>query len=76
MKRGVEVLEAIKNMSTRTVNPQHRILFVDISSELSIRPDQLLLILTELEEAGYIKLHRTKVISVTLTNYGLSNSVN
>lgn len=75
MINGIEVFEAIKSMSGRTLNPRHRILFVDIASKLDMPQDRLLLILTELEDAGYIKLHRTKVVSVTLTSHGLSTSI-
>ncbi len=66
------VFEMIKEMSKKTYNSQHRTLLIDIASALTLPNDELLLLITELESAGLIKLHRTKVISVTLTNYGLS----
>lgn len=66
------VFDAIKKMSKRTVNPLHRILFIDIASELKLSLGETLLLLKELEYAGYIKIHNTKVVSVTLTEYGAS----
>ncbi len=71
---SAEVFDVIKKMSKKTYNSQHRILFNDIVVELNASDDELLLLLSELETAGFIKLHKTKVVSVSLTNYGLSKS--
>ncbi len=68
------VFDAIKRMSKKTLNSQHRILLNDIVMELKSSDDELVLLLSELVAAGLIKLHRSKVISVSLTNYGLSQS--
>lgn len=67
-----EVFEKIKKMSKKTYNTQHRILLTDIAVELNTSPDKLLLHLVELEDAGFVSVHNTKVVSVSLTKYGLS----
>ena len=57
-------------MSVRTLNPYHRILVKDITTEFSIPQDALLVLLIELENRGLIKIHHTLVASVSLTSYG------
>lgn len=73
MATSGEVFRKIKEMSQRTYSPQHRILLKDISSELVISYDTLLVLLTELKDRGVIRIHKTAVVSVSLTNYGINN---
>lgn len=69
-----KIFEAIKTMSKKTLNSQHRILLNDIASDLKLSKDNILVSLLELEYAGYIKIHRSKIISVALTNHGLQSN--
>lgn len=67
---GVEVFKKIREMSTKTLNPHHRILLSDIVSQMRISNDSLLVLLTELENRGLITFHKSKIASVSLTLYG------
>jgi len=71
MITSVEVFTKIKVMSRKTLNPNHRILLSDIVSEIHVPQDSLLVLLVELENRGLIKIHKTTIVSVSLTNYGI-----
>lgn len=60
-------------MSQRTLNPSHRIFLQDIAEELCVSSDPLLVLLTELENRGLIKIHHTAVVAVSLTQYGATH---
>lgn len=75
MITNVTVFEIIKRMSMKTLNPQHRVLLSDIASELGISKDKVLLLLIELEQVGVIKIHRTQIVSVSITNYGSTKGI-
>lgn len=70
MTTSVEVLEKIRELSKRTLNPQHRILLSDICAAVSVPKDSLLVLLIELENRGLIKIYSTAIASVSLTRYG------
>lgn len=70
MITSVEVFKLIKQVSRRTVNPQHRILLDDILSEFSIPEDTVLVLLVELQNRGLILIHHSIVPTVSLTSYG------
>lgn len=53
------------------MNSRHRILLNDIAAEFSISEDALLKMLSELEEAGLVKIYRSDIAAVSLTSYGL-----
>lgn len=74
MITSTEVFNKIKAMSLRTLNPQHRILLDDLHQEIQIHKDTLLVLLIELENRGLIKIYNSTVASVSLTNYGNTNS--
>jgi len=71
MITSVEIFRKIKVMSRKTLNPNHRILLSDIVSEIHVPQDFLLVLLIELENRGLIKIHKTTIVSVSLTNYGI-----
>jgi len=71
MITSVEIFRKIKVMSRKTLNPNHRILLSDIVSEIHVPQDSLLVLLVELENRGLIKIHKTTIVSVSLTNYGI-----
>lgn len=73
MATSVEVFDKIRQMSQRTLNQQHRILLHEIAEELSLSNDTVLVLLTELQNRGLIRIHQTTVASVSLTNYGTNN---
>ena len=68
---SVEVFNEIKKLSKRTLNQRPRILMKDIITQLPISQDALFLLLVELENRGLISIHKTDIISVSLSNYGL-----
>lgn len=72
MITSVEVFKKIRAISERTLNPRHRVLLNDILAEALIPQDSLLVLLIELENRGLVKIHNTTVISVSLTNYGIT----
>lgn len=71
---SVEVFQKIKELSRRTANANHRILVSEIGASLNLSQDSLLVLLTELENRGLIRLYKTMVFSVSLTNYGMSQN--
>jgi DNA-binding MarR family transcriptional regulator len=72
MSTAAQVFDKMKDWSKKTLNFRHRILLNDIAAELSISQDSLLGLLTELENAGLVKIYRTDVASVSLTSYGVA----
>lgn len=64
------MFKLIKQISKRTVNPQHRILLDDIFSEFSIPEDTVLVLLVELQNRGLVVIHDSLVPSISLTVYG------
>jgi Mn-dependent DtxR family transcriptional regulator len=70
MVTGVDVFNKIKELSTRTLSPNPRILLSDIAAELTVSQNALLVLLAELENRGLIKMHKGQVTTVSLTNYG------
>jgi len=72
MITSVEVFKKIKTISARTLNPRQRILLHDILSEMFITQNSLVVLLIELENRGLVKIHHTTVVSVSLTNYGIT----
>jgi len=64
------VFQKIKTMSRKTLDPHHRLLLKELSAELRISQDTLLVLLVELENRGLVQLHRTGLVSVSLSNYG------
>lgn len=73
MVTSERVFERIREMSVRTLNPYHRIMVKDITTEFSIPQDALLVLLIELENRGLIKIHHTMIASVSLTSYGATH---
>ncbi|HTM66392.1 MAG TPA: hypothetical protein VL093_08740 [Flavipsychrobacter sp.] len=67
---GVNVLRTTREMSTKTLNPHHRIFISDIISEMRISSNSLLVLLTELGNRGLIKVYKSRIASVSLTRYG------
>ncbi len=74
MITSIEILSKIRKMSTKTLNPLHRILVGDIAAEMAISQDALLVLLIELENRGLVKIYKTKIASISLTNYGNQES--
>lgn len=72
MSTVAQVFDKMKDWSKKTINSRHRILLSDLVTELSISQDSLLGMLTELENAGLVKIYRTDVASASLTSYGLA----
>lgn len=72
MITSVEVFKKIRAISERTLNSRHRILLNDLLAEILIPQDSLLVLLIELENRGLVKIHNTTVVSVSLTNYGIT----
>lgn len=72
MSTAAQVFNRIKDLSKKTLNSRHRVLLNDIVAELSISRDILLGLLSELENAGLVKIYRTDVASVSLTSSGLA----
>lgn len=70
---SVEVFKLIKQLSRRTLGTHQRILLSEIASELLITQDKLLVLLIELENRGLVKIHKTRVLSVSITDYGHAN---
>lgn len=62
----------IKEMSAKTLGDQPRVLLSDIAGDLSIPPDLLLVFLAELEGRGLIVIHKTGIVSVSLTKFGVN----
>jgi Mn-dependent DtxR family transcriptional regulator len=71
MITSTEVFGKIKEMSKRTYGAQNRILLHDIADALSISSDLLLVMVIELQNRGLIIIHKTSIVSVSLTNYGV-----
>ncbi|MCD6063342.1 MAG: hypothetical protein K0R82_1253 [Flavipsychrobacter sp.] len=71
MATAEEVYKKIGELSERMLNQKPRVLLRDIAGELSISQNELLVLLAELENRGLIKIHRTAIASVSLTNYSL-----
>ena len=69
---SVEVFQRIKDLSRRTVESNHRILLSDIAAGMNVSQDTLLVLLTELENRGLIRVFKTMLLSVSLTQYGMS----
>lgn len=72
MISSVVVFRSVKEMSQKTLSNRPRILLADIADSLSVSPDIILLLLVELENRGLVQIHKTTVVSVSLTNYGVS----
>jgi Mn-dependent DtxR family transcriptional regulator len=72
MSTVAQVFDKMKDWSKKTLNSRHRMLLSDLAAELSISRDSLSELLTELENAGLVKIYRTDVASVSLTSYGLA----
>ncbi len=70
MKTSVQVFEQIKTMDGETLHPKRHILLKELSSALSLPQDELLVFLVELEDRGLVKIHKTTLPAVSLTNYG------
>lgn len=70
MITSVDVFKEIKLLSVRKLNPRHHIAFEALLPALTISKDSLLVLLIELENRGLIKVHRSGIISVSLTDYG------
>ena len=70
MITSADVLRKIKEISTKTVNAQHRIMLNDLLDEYVFSKDALFVLLVELEDKGLVKIHKTKVVSVSLTSQG------
>lgn len=70
MITSIEVFGKIKELNTRTYGSLNRILLSDIALDLSIPSDLLLIFLTELQDKGFILIHRIPIVSVSLTNFG------
>jgi len=68
---SIEVFRKIKAMSRKTLNPNRRILLTDMMNEIPVPQNSLLVLLIELEDRGLIKIHKTTIVSVSLTNYGI-----
>lgn len=71
MITSIEVFGKIKELNMRTFGSLNRILLSDIASDLSIPSDLLLIFLTELQDKGFILIHRIPIVSVSLTNFGV-----
>lgn len=67
-----EVFLKIKQMSTRTYSSTHRILLGELAAEMALSQDDLLVLLMELQNKGYIQINSTRIASVNLTNFGLT----
>lgn len=72
MRTATAVFRKLKEMSKKTLNSRHRIFLNDIAAEVSLPPELLSEMLTELEQAGLIQIHKTTVIAISLTGYGLT----
>lgn len=71
MRTAADVFGKMKDWSKKTLNARHRIFFNDIAAELSLSQESLLKYLTELENAGLIKIHWTDVVAISLTRQGV-----
>lgn len=71
---SVEVFRRIKALSRRTADANHRIMISDVAADMNISQDSLLVMLTELENRGLIRLFKTMLLSLSLTNYGMSQN--
>jgi hypothetical protein len=74
MSTAAQVFDKMKDWSKKTLNSRHRILLSDIATELSVPQDLLLGLLTELQNAGLVRIYKTDVASVSLTSYGLTQA--
>lgn len=72
MITSVEVFNKMRDMSQRTFGTRPRILLSDLAKELSIEQDVVLVLAAELENRGLINIHKTNIVSVSLTSYGVS----
>lgn len=72
MVTSVEVFNKIKEMSKRTFGSRPRISLTDIAADLPVSPDQLLVLLKELENRRLIDIHKAQVTTVSLTSYGVN----
>ena len=71
MITSVDVFKKIKAISRETLNPNRRILLSDMVNEIALPQDSLLVLLIELEDRGLIKIHKTPIVSISLTSYGI-----
>lgn len=72
MITSAEIFSAVKRMSQRTLGTRPRLLLTDIATSLGVSPDIILVLLVELENRGLVQIHKATVVSVSLTNYGVS----
>ena len=68
---SVEVFNEIKTLSKRTLNQRPRILMKDILVQPPLSQDALFLLLVELENRGLVIIHKTDIVAVSLSNYGV-----
>ena len=74
MTTSKEVFDYVKLLSAKTLNPQIRIRLSDLLSEFPISAEKVLVLLVELEKRRLIDVHRGKILTVSLTRYGIQNS--
>jgi hypothetical protein len=75
MITATHVFDKMKKWSKKTLNSRHRLLLDDLAAELSIPNDSLMGLLSELENAGLVKIYKTGVAAVSLTSYGLAQEI-
>lgn len=73
MLTSTEVFKHIKTESLKMVNPQIRIRLSEVLSAFPISKEEVLVLLTELENRRLIDIHRGAIPSVSLTKYGSLN---
>ena len=73
MAKSEEVFEKIREMNECTLNPHRSVLLSEIASKLLLEQDSLLVLLTELQNRGLVKIHNGTVVSVSLTHYGAAH---
>ncbi len=71
---SIEVFQKIREISRRTLNPQHPILLNTLAEAMSVPNDRLLVLLVELANRGLIRIRRTSPLSISLTPYGTTQA--
>ncbi len=75
MITSVEIFRTIKEMSQRMLSSRPRILLTDMAAALDVSPDTILVLLAELENRGLVQIHKTTIVSVSLTSYGVNQEI-
>jgi DNA invertase Pin-like site-specific DNA recombinase len=69
-----DVFNQIKKLNKGSLPAQHYILFDEIVAQMSMCREPLMELLEDLEELGVITINKIRILSVTLTGYGLTQT--